>query len=117
MEKHSAGWTASYGWNRPLTDSQAVEISDYILTEQEAHEFYSEEPEEEEEYGPAWEHIWFQDNAIYEYPHNLLPYGPEAYGAYWERWLAEVITPPPQDYYQQNAASVIAQYDKRKAHN
>ena len=73
----------------------------------------SDESEEEAEYGPAWEHMSFDDRASYEYPHNLLPYGPEAYGAFWERWLEEVIAPPPQDYYQQNAASVIEHYDKR----
>ena len=107
--------SSSSSWERPLTDSQAVELSDYLLTEQEAQACNCEESEEEAEYGPTWEHMCFQDNATYEYPDNLLPYGPEAYGAYWERWLAEVIAPPPYDYYQQNAAAVIAQYDKRRA--
>ena len=92
-------------------------MSNYLLTEQEAQAFNSEESEEEAEYGPAWEHVRFQENASYEYPENLAPYGPEAYVAYWERWLAEIIAPPPADYYQQNAASVVVQYDKRRAHN
>ena len=88
-------------------------MSNYLLTEQEAHAVNSEESDVEAEPGPAWEHRWFQDSASYEYPVNLAPYGPEAYGAYWERWLAEIIAPPPADYYQQNAASVLAQYDSR----
>ena len=37
------------------------------------------------------------------FPADLSPYGPEAYGAYWEKWLAEVIRPPlPGYYYMQN---------------
>ena len=79
-------------------------------------EFLSEESGEEES-GPAWEQQGFEHKASYEYPHNLLPYGPEAYGAFWEKWLEELVTPPPHDYYQQNAASVIEQYDKRTADN
>ena len=108
--------SSSSSWERPLTDSQAVEISDALLTEREMREFLSEESGEEES-GPAWEQQGFAHKASYEYPHNLLPYGPEAYGAFWEKWLEELVTPPPQDYYQQNAASVIAHYDKRTADN
>ena len=108
-----ANSSSSSSWERPLTDTQAVELSDVLLTEQETREFLSEESEEET--GPAWEQADFTNKASYEYPHNLLPYGPEAYGAFWEQWLDELVAPTPHDYYQQNAASVIAHYDKRHA--
>ena len=89
-------------------------MSNYLLNEQEAQEFFSEESEgENNEPGPSWEHMWFQDHASHDYPPNLVTYGPEAYGAYWERWLAEIIAPPPADYYHPNAAAVLAQYDQR----
>ena len=105
--------SSSSSWERPLTDSQAVELSDILLTEQEIREFLSEESEAET--GPAWEQPDFINKASYEYPHNLQPYGPEAYGAFWEQWLDELVAPTPYDYYQQNAASVIAHYDKKYA--
>ena len=105
--------SSSSSWDRPLTDTQAVELSDMLLTEQEIREFLSDESEEET--GPSWEQPDFINKASYEYPYNLQPYGPEAYGAFWEQWLDELVAPTPQDYYQQNAASVIAQYDKRYA--
>ena len=45
------------------------------------------------------------------FPADLSPYGPEAYGAYWEKWLAEVIRPPlPGYYYMQNEA-ILAKRD------
>ena len=110
--------SSSSSWERPLTDSQAVEVSDYLLNEQEAHEYFSDEAEEAEYYepGPSWEHIWFHDHASHGYPLNLAPYGPEAYGAYWERWLAEVIAPPPADYYHQHSAAALARYERRGRH-
>ena len=108
-----ASSSSSSSWERPLTDSQAVELSDMLLTEQETREFLSDESEEET--GPAWEQPDFINKASYEYPYNLQPYGPEAYGAFWEQWLDELVAPTPHDYYQQNAASVIAHYDKRYA--
>ena len=42
-----ANSSSSSSWERPLTDSQAVEMSNYLLTEQEAHAFNSEESEAE----------------------------------------------------------------------
>ena len=84
-----------------------------LLTEQETREFLSDVSEDEP--GPSWEQPDFINKASYEYPDNLQPYGPEAYGAYWEQWLDELVAPTPQDYYQQNAASVIAHYDMKYA--
>ena len=108
--------SSSSSWERPLTDFQAVEMSDYIFNEQEAQAYFSDEGEETGYYepGPSWEHMWFQDHETHDYPWNLEPYGPEAYGAYWERWLEEVIAPPPADYYYRNAAAVLAKYMRSK---
>ena len=100
-------------WERPLTDSQAVEMSDYIFNDQEAQAYFSDDEEEDLEYfeqGPSWEHMWFQGRETHDYPWNLAPYGPEAYGAYWEQWLEEVIAPPPADYYYRNAAAICQRY-------
>ena len=104
---------SSSSWERPLTDSQAIELSDYILNDQEAQAYFSDEAEDDLEYfeqGPSWEHMWFQGRESLDYPRNLRPYGPEAYGAFWESWLEEVIAPPPADYYHRNAAAVLADY-------
>ena len=49
------------------------------------------------------------------FPADLSPYGPEAYGAYWEKWLAEVIRPPlPGYYYMQNEA-ILTRRDSRNS--
>ena len=58
-----------------------------------------EEEWQEPEKGPSWKTIWFSELDSYSYPADLWPYGPGAYEAYWEAWLAEVQQPPPQDYY------------------
>ena len=50
---------SSSNWDKPLTDTQAVEISDYLITDQEAQFFVSEDEDTqvtpEPEAGPAWE--------------------------------------------------------------
>ena len=54
---------SSSSWEKPITDSQAVEMSDYLLTEQEAQEYLSENNDsdpEQPDIGPAWEHMWFR---------------------------------------------------------
>ena len=86
-----------------------------LLTTQEAKEFLSDGSDIENDIGPAWEHNEFANMKSYEYPYDLLPYGSEAYGAFWEQWLEELVAPTPHDYYQQNAASVIEAYDKRQS--
>ena len=72
QETTGANSASSSSWERPLTDSQAVEMSNYLLTEQEAQAYDSEEPEaENEEPGPAWEHMWFKDLESHDWPWNL----------------------------------------------
>ena len=110
--KPGANSSSSSSWEKPLTDSQAVELSDMLLTEQETKEFLSDESDIDT--GPAWEQSDFKDMKSYEYPYDLQPYGPEAYGAFWEQWLDELAAPTPHDYYQQNAVSVIEVYDKKR---
>ena len=68
---------------------------------------------EEPEYGPSWEHIWFQGQESDAFPADLRSYGPDAYGAYWEQWLAEVIRPPPPGYYCSQNEAIIRKYDSR----
>ena len=109
-----ANSSSSSSWETPLTDSQAVGISDFLLTEQETKEFLSEESDNDIDNGPAWEQSDFKNMKSYEYPYNLQPYGPEAYGAFWEQWLEELAAPTPHDYYQQNAASINEVYDKTR---
>ena len=113
MSKPGARSSSSSSWEAPLSDSQAVSISDFPLNEQETKEFLAQDEESDNMEGPAWEQNDFQDKKSYEYPQNLQPYGPEAYGAFWEQWLEELTAPTPHDYYQQNAASVIEEYDKK----
>ena len=106
--------SSSSSWEKPLMDSQAVAISDMLLTTQEAKEFLSDGSDIENDIGPAWEHNDFTNMKSYEYPYDLQPYGSEAYGAFWEQWLKELAAPTPHDYYQRNAASVIEAYDKKQ---
>ena len=59
-------------------------MSDYLLTEQEAQEFLSDDDNEDHyqsDTGPAWEHMWFYEYESDRIPADLSPYGPEAYGA------------------------------------
>ena len=114
VSKTGASSSSSSSWEAPLSDSQAVNISDFLLNEQETREFLAQDEESDTIEGPAWEHNDFIDKKSYEYPYNLQPYGPEAYGAFWEQWLEELTAPTPHDYYQRNAASVIEEYDKRR---
>ena len=79
-----------------------MQISDYILTEQEAQAYFSADENEglnEPDQGPSWEGMWFSELESDRYPADLRPYGPEAYEAFWETWLAELQQPPPPDYY------------------
>ena len=69
--------------------------------------------EEEAENGPSWEHIWFHGQESDAFPADLRPYGPDAYGAYWEQRLAEVIRPPPPGYYYHQNEAIIRKYDAR----
>ena len=82
---HRHTGASSSSWEGPITDSQAVHISDYILTEQEEQAYFSADENEslaEPDQGPAWERMWFSDLDSDRYPADLSPYGPEAYGAY-----------------------------------
>ena len=76
---------ASSSWEGPITDSQAVRISDYLLTEEEEREFFSnEENTHGPEQGPSWEQIWFADHDANWDPADLRGYGPQAYEIYLE---------------------------------
>ena len=93
-------------------------MSDYLLTEQEAQEYLSEKNDsdpEQPDIGPAWEHMWFQEYESDRFPDDLSPYGPEAYGAYWEKWLAEIIRPPPPGYYYIQKDAILAKHDARNS--
>ena len=102
-DRNNGASSSSSSWTTHISDSQAVEMSDYLLTEHQAQIYMSEEDdiEEEPENGPSWEHIWFHGQESDAFPADLRPYGPEAYGAYWEQWLAEIIRPPPPGYHYQ----------------
>ena len=89
----------SSSWEGPISDTQAIALSDHLLTEQEEAAFFSEEEQKRPDIGPSWETAWYQGFESYQYPADLRLYGPEAYAAYWETWLDEVQRPPPQDYY------------------
>ena len=107
---------ASSSWEKPFTDTQAVEMSDYLLTEREAQAFLSEDEEtpgtpEQAEAGPAWEHMWFAGYDSGRFPRNLQLYGPEAYGAYWEKWLEELSLPPPPGYYYMQNEAILSMQD------
>ena len=70
---------SSSSWERPLTDSQAVEMSDYLLTEQEVQDYLSDndnEDQEQPDIGPPWEHMWFYKYESDRFPTDLSPYGP-----------------------------------------
>ena len=112
---HPTGASSS-SWEGPLTETQAVHISDYLLTDQEAQVYlseYEEEGQEQPERGPAWERIWFSEYDSDRFPADLSPYGPETYGAYWEKWLAEVIRPPPPGHYDMQNEAILAKRDAR----
>ena len=72
------------------------------------------DPEQLED-GPSWEHIWFHGRESEQFPADLRSYGPEAYGAYWEKWLAEVIRPPPPGYYYIQNDAILSKYDARNS--
>ena len=96
---HHTG-ASSPSWEGPISDTQAVALSDHLLTVQEEAAFFSDEEEQQgPDIGPSWETAWFYGFESDQYPANLRSYGPEAYEAYWETWLEEVQRPPPQDYY------------------
>ena len=77
-----------------------MRVSDYLLTEEKELDFFSEEENTPgPEQGPTWEQIWFAECDANWYPADLRSYGPKAYEMYWEKWLADVIQPPPPDYY------------------
>ena len=98
---HRHTGASNSSWEGPITDFQAVQVSDYMLTEQEAQAYFSADENEnpEPDQGPAWERMWFSELESDQYPADLSHYGPEAYGAFWETWLAELHQPPPPDYY------------------
>ena len=73
--------TSSSSWEGPITDSQAVKLSDFLLTEQEEQEFHSDE-EPGPDRGPSWETSWLSDLDSSSYPADLRLYGPEAYDAF-----------------------------------
>ena len=110
------GQASSSSWEGPITDSQAVVVSDYLLTEQEAAQYHSEDGEEEPDInqrgeqayeeaqdlgtGPSWEMEIPPRMKSIEYPRNMGAYarsGEDAYEAYWKAWLEEVIEPPTSD--------------------
>ena len=100
---HQPSGPASSSWEVPITDSQAVAISDHILIEQENALFFSEDEESTgPDIGPAWEAEWYQGLRSDQYPADMQGYGnnsPDAYAAFWETWLEEVQRPPEPDYY------------------
>ena len=97
MESHAS---SSSSWEQPITDTQAVEISDYILSREEEQAYFSDE--EEDIASPSWEQAWFEDRAsdtwwyTPQFPHRG---GPESGDTFWESWLDEVTTAPPPDYF------------------
>ena len=111
--------SSSSSWEQPLTDSQAIHISDYILTREEELQFMSEEEDgndhQEQGNAPAWEQAWENDRpqATHDYsnelwypgpvsgwPIDLRHYGDDADDEYWSRWLAEVSLPTSRTGYQ-----------------
>ena len=96
------GERASSSWEQPITDTQAIEISNCIFSKDEEHAYFSEE-EAATAPGPAWEQTWFKDRTTDtwyyapQYPHKIE--GSESGDSNWEAWLAEVTTVPPPNYY------------------
>ena len=79
--KETQAGTSRSSWEGPITDSQAVHISDLLLTEQEEQELLADE-EPGTDGGPSWETSWFSDLDSGSYPADLRPYSPEAYDAF-----------------------------------
>ena len=114
--------SSSAHWDQPISDTQAVELSNYLLTAEEEQEFLATQEEsfsmdqfsqESEEAPLSWE-VQFnssRDDARIENWHwdnvsSTWYYGPQfpfvtqiANDPNWAEWLEEVSSPPPQDYY------------------
>ena len=103
--------SSSSSWEQPISDTQAVEISDYIMTHEEEQAFFSDEDDsanssqpnrqdtlqqreenapEGEEAPPSWEQAWHDDvqqpSAIAEDTFH------------WVAWLDEIKQLPIQGY-------------------
>ena len=91
---------SSSSWEGPISDTQAVAVSDYLLNEQETAQDFSEEDEPgRPELGPAWEVAWYHGLHSHQYPRDLGGYGDDGYESYWEAWLDEIQRPPPTNEY------------------
>ena len=121
----SASSSSSSHWAQQISDSQAIEPSNYLLTAAEEQEFLSTQegsqtgqadhaaPQESEEAPLSWEthgklgrdytqtENWHKDPIT-----DTWYYGPQFPHATqadndpdWATWLAEVTTLPPHDYY------------------
>ena len=108
--------SSSSSWEQPISDTQAVEISDYIMTHEEEQAFFSDEEAcadsrqkirrdealqqsdttindpEGEEISPSWEHAWHNDM---QQPAALPE---ENSGDFWETWLEEIKQLPRSGY-------------------
>ena len=117
--------SSSSNWEQPISDSQAMELSRYLLTEAEEHEFLASQEDNQtaqddiivtqeseeaplscETHGEVGRHythteLWHKDPIT-----DTWFYGPQfPYATQvdndpeWETWLAAVTTSPPHDYY------------------
>ena len=114
--------SSSRDWDQPISDSQAIELSKFLLTEAEEQEFLASQEtpstqpcitQESEEAPLSWEtneaegrhntqaDSWHKDPIT-----DTWYYGPQFPHAThleqdpsWEEWLAAVTTSPPQDFY------------------
>ena len=78
--------SSSSSWEQPIPDTQALEISDYIMTRDEERAFFSEG----EELSQAWE-VTYSTHEQHTIPE-------ESPGDYWETWLEEINQLPMLGY-------------------
>ena len=122
MPQPNRSSASSAHWEQPISDTQAVELSNYLLTAEEEQEFLATQEDsftidqfsqESEEALLSWEvHVnQSRDDALTTHWHwdnisSTWYYGPQfpyatqaANDPNWAEWLEGVTSPPPQDYY------------------
>ena len=123
MPRPNNSSSSSSNLEEPITDSQAIELSNYLLTTEEEQEFLATQEgsqttdqdvtQESEEAPLSWETNGYigrdytqTGNWHWDVISNTWYYGPQfPYSTQadndpdWATWLAEVTTLPPRDYY------------------
>ena len=103
--------SSSSRWEAPISDTQAVEISDFLMTNEEENIFFQEDgPEDngtvsstvqtqegstaevETEAAPSWEHHWEADAQPASSPAD------DDDSSYWEAWLEDIQYKPRPGY-------------------